>query len=129
MSSFPDLLTSFEEAVEALKIKLSQNESASGTYNGGPIQSIAKDVEDRFAALSALAQGRLTYKTKAEMDSAGAPPVEQLAEVWNDTTPEYNGLYGWDGAVWVIAPYSSTINKILKDNRTSPITGKAVWDI
>ncbi|MRE02435.1 hypothetical protein F0M03_04695 [Vibrio parahaemolyticus] len=129
MSSFPDLLTAFEEAVEALKIKLSQNESASGTYNGGPIQSIAKDVEDRFAALSALAQGRLTYKTKAEMDSAGAPPVEQLAEVWNDTTPEYNGLYGWDGAVWVIAPYSSTINKILKDNRTSPITGKAVWDI
>lgn len=108
MSNFPDLLTDFEEAVEALKVKLSQDASKSTTYNGESIQSIAKDVEDRFAAISAMVQGRLAYETKAEMDATGAPPQgTELAEVWRDSTVDNNGLYGWTGSAWEKSPISS----------------------
>lgn len=106
MSSFPDLLTSFEEAVEALKVKLSQDPSKGTTYNGEAIQSIAKDIEDQWAAISAMVQGRSSYETKAELDAAGAPPADKpLAEVWNDPTLNNNGLYGYSGGVWVKSPY------------------------
>jgi len=106
MSSFPDLLTAFEEAVEALKVKLSQDPSSSTTYNNEVIQSIAKDIEDKWAAISAMVQGRSSYETKAELDAAGAPPADKpLAEVWNDPTLNNNGLYGYSGGVWVKSPY------------------------
>ncbi|EOW7148455.1 SGNH/GDSL hydrolase family protein [Vibrio parahaemolyticus] len=105
MSSFPDLLTAFEEAVEALKVKLSQDASSSTTYNGEPIQSLAKDIEDRWAAISAMIQGRVTYETKAAMDAAGAPPNDVLAEVWNDTDKNNNGLFGFSSGAWVKSPY------------------------
>ena len=106
MSNFPDLLTSFGEAVEALKVKLSQDPSSSTTYNGKFIQSLAKDIEDAWAAVSTMVQGRLAYETKAEMDTDGAPPAGTvLAEVWNDTTNQNNGLYGWNGAEWIKSPY------------------------
>ncbi|MCA2455837.1 MULTISPECIES: SGNH/GDSL hydrolase family protein [Vibrio] len=52
--SFPDLLIAFEEAVEALKVKLSSDENASTTYNGEEIISIVGDVEARYSALKAL---------------------------------------------------------------------------
>ncbi len=106
MSSFPDLLTAFEEAVEALKVKLSQDPSKGTTYNGEAIQSIAKDIEDKWAAIRAMVQGRSSYETKAALDAAGAPPADKpLAEVWNDPTLNNNGLYGYSGGVWVKSPY------------------------
>ena len=106
MSSFPDLLTSFEEAVEALKVKLSQDPNSSTNYNGEYLQSIVKDVEDQFAAIQAMVQGRLTYETKAAMDAAGAPPAGTvLAEVWRESIEGNNGLYGWTGSAWEKSSY------------------------
>ncbi|MGY0615874.1 hypothetical protein [Vibrio sp. FJH11] len=54
MSNFPDLLTDFDNAVQALKVKLSSDENASTTYNGEEIISIVGDVEARYSALKAL---------------------------------------------------------------------------
>ncbi|MBE3907257.1 hypothetical protein HJ153_02015 [Vibrio parahaemolyticus] len=105
MSNFPDLLLSFEEAVAALKVKLSQDPSSSATYNGEHVQSIAKDLDDRLAEIESMVQGRLTYETKAEMDAAGAPLDVKLSEVWNDPEPENNGIYGWDGFKWLLSSY------------------------
>ncbi|MCS0317837.1 hypothetical protein [Vibrio diabolicus] len=111
-ASFPDLLISFEEAVEALKVKLSQDASSTITYNGEQIQSIAKDVEKVWAPIQAMVQGRLAYETKAGMDAAGAPPAGTvLAEVWNDSTT-VNGLYGWNGTAWIKSPYDYLLNAI-----------------
>ncbi|MCF7451877.1 sialate O-acetylesterase [Vibrio sp. A1-1] len=107
MSNFPDLLIAFDEAVEALKVKLSQDASSTTTYNGELIQSIAKDIADRWADINAMVQGRLTYETKAAMDTAGAPPAGELAEVWNDSTLTNNGLYGWTGTAWEKSKYDN----------------------
>ncbi|MDF4987842.1 GDSL-type esterase/lipase family protein [Vibrio parahaemolyticus] len=104
-SDFPDLVISFEEIVEALKIKLTNDPSALTTYNGELIQSIAKDIVDHFSEMNAMVQGRLQYKTKADMDAAGAPPGTELAEVWGDSVEANNGLYGWDTDAWVESPY------------------------
>ncbi|EMI7303345.1 SGNH/GDSL hydrolase family protein [Vibrio parahaemolyticus] len=128
-NNFFQLVAEFQKNIDWLNQILNGGENDSINIDGVIKPSITKDIEDKWAALSSLAQGRLTYKTKAAMDAAGAPPSAQLAEVWNDSTPEYNGLYGWSGSGWLKAPYSSTINEISKDNRTSPVTGKAVWDV
>ncbi len=99
MSSFPDLIIAFEEAVEALKVKLSQNPSARINYNGEVIQSIAQDIEDMWAPINAMVQGRRAFETQAELLAYGAPPVDEpLAEVWKDG--DNNGLYGWTGSAW-----------------------------
>ncbi|CAH0526998.1 hypothetical protein CTH30272_00978 [Allocatenococcus thiocycli] len=109
MSSFPDLLTAFQEAVDALKVKLSQDPNASTSYNNEAIQSIAKDVEDAWSGISAMVQGRSAFETKTDLLSSGAPPADQLlADVWKDPEFDNNGLYGWDGAAWVKSDYDPT---------------------
>nr|WP_318194360.1 hypothetical protein [Vibrio sp. 1288]MDW3137054.1 hypothetical protein [Vibrio sp. 1288] len=106
--SFPDLLISFEEAVEALKVKLSQDPASSTIYNGEYIQSLAKDIEDRWAAISAMVKGRASFETKADLLASGAPPAGQLlAEVWRDSTLTNNGLYGWTGSAWEKSNYDA----------------------
>ncbi|WP_447035291.1 sialate O-acetylesterase [Vibrio alginolyticus] len=109
MSNFPDLIAALDDAVEALKVKLSQDVSKSTTYNGELIQSLAKDVEDRFSAIQALVQGRVTFATKADMDADLAHLENTLAEVWNDPNPDLNGLYGKIGesgvGSWIESTY------------------------
>jgi hypothetical protein len=106
--NFPDLLVAFDAAVKALQVKLSQDPSSSTTYNGELIQSIAKDIEERWAPLQAMVQGRNAFETKSAMDASGAPPADKpLAEVWNDPTVTNNGLYGYSGSAWVKSPYDS----------------------
>ncbi|HIF5850963.1 TPA: SGNH/GDSL hydrolase family protein [Vibrio parahaemolyticus] len=120
MSSFPDLLTDFDNAVEALKVKLSQDSSKSTTYNGEIIQSIAKDILDRWSAIQAMVQGRQAYETKASLPAV--PPENiVLAEVWRDTTPENNGLYGWTGTVWEKSPFDSIARLVFMDSEISAI--------
>ncbi|EMY6610585.1 hypothetical protein ABCL16_002810 [Vibrio parahaemolyticus] len=119
MSSFPDLLTSFEEAVEALKVKLSQDPTALASYNGEVIQSIAKDIEDEWALISAMVQGRGAFATKADLLAAGAPPADKpLAEVWKDG--DNNGLYGWTGSAWERSDYDlyQTVSR-LRDSQSN----------
>ena len=108
MSSFPDLLTAFEEAVDALKVKLSKDPNASTTYNGEQIQSIVKDIKDEWAAIQALVDSALVFETKALMDAYTPTPDTEgfypLAKVWNDTNTN-SGVYGYSGSSWVKSPY------------------------
>ncbi|MDW2262054.1 hypothetical protein R7070_04740 [Vibrio sp. 1557] len=108
MSSFPDLLTSFDDAVQALKVKLSQDSSKSITYNGEVIQSIAKDLDDKWAAIQALVDSALAFETKVLMDAYTPTASEEgffpLAKTWNDTDIN-NGMYGWNGVAWVKSSY------------------------
>ncbi|ANP64996.1 hypothetical protein [Vibrio alginolyticus] len=122
MSSFPDLLTSFDDAVQALKVKLSQDPSSSTTYNGELIQSIAKDVNDRWAAIQSLVDSALVFDTKALMDDYTPTPNAEgfypLAKVWNDTDASNNGTYGWDGS-WskskILEVENSAVSNIIAD--------------
>ncbi|HHG3545841.1 TPA: SGNH/GDSL hydrolase family protein [Vibrio parahaemolyticus] len=130
MSSFPDLLTAFEEAVEALKVKLSQDPSLSTTYNGEFIQSIVKDIEDRWSAISAMVQGRSTFETKADLLASGEPPADKLlAEVWDDELKENNGLYGWGNGVWKKSTYDpgTRISALIPTNTTHALTGAGAF--
>lgn len=138
MSSFPDLLTSFEEVLEALKVKLSQDPSKGTTYNGEAIQSIAKDIEDRWAVIMSMVQGRQTFGTKAAMNADLNHPEDTVAEVWNDPVPANNGLYGKLGesgsGSWLQASFdtANTAMQMAKVNESELVriskVGKNLFD-
>lgn len=130
MSNFPDLLTSFDDAVEALKVKLSQDESSSTTYNGEIIQSIAKDVKDRWLAVQALVDSALVFETKALMDAytptANTEGFYPLAKVWKDTEVN-SGVYGYSGGAWIKSSYTNDIADTVDSMATSNgVSGSAV---
>ncbi|MBB1452377.1 hypothetical protein H5159_15125 [Pseudoalteromonas sp. SG43-1] len=126
MSNFFSLVTELETLLEQLNTILAGSESETVEVNGVTKDSISKAIKDHFSAIQAMVKGHLTYATKAEMDAAGAPLNGELAEVWNDSTGENNGLYGWNGT-WIKSPY--TIQNIIDQaNTTTPVTGKAVAD-
>ncbi|HCE5244047.1 TPA: hypothetical protein NG505_000405 [Vibrio parahaemolyticus] len=127
MSDFPDLIIAFDEAVEALKVKLSQDPNARIAYNGELIQSIAQDIKDEWSAISNMVQGRKSYKTKAAMDSDLTHPEDTLAQVWNDPVEENNGLYGKLGDAglgnWQKSSYGDITNAVERVNKTAGVTG------
>ncbi len=78
------------------------------TVDGTVKPSISKDIADKWAAISAMVQGRASFETKADLLASGAPPAGQLlAEVWRDSTLTNNGLYGWTGSVWEKSAYDA----------------------
>lgn len=128
-NNYFQLVAEFQKNIDWLNQILKGSANDSVVIGGVVKPSITKDIEDKWAALSALAQGRLTFNTKYDMDASGSPSADQLAEVWNDPAADNNGLYGWTGSSWLKAPFSSVINNILKDNKSSPVTGYSVWQI
>lgn len=105
MATLLEQIANIQSLYEDLEALAFGDENTSATHNGQTRDSLAKAIKGKFDALQAMVQGRLTYETKAAMDSAGAPPAGELAEVWNDSTLENNGLYGWDGSGWVASGY------------------------
>lgn len=105
MASLTETLALIEQLVADLESLAFGDDATSVTHSGQTRDSVAKAIKSKFDALQAMVQGRLTYETKAAMDAAGAPPAGELAEVWNDSTPENNGLYGYAGGVWVKSDY------------------------
>jgi lysophospholipase L1-like esterase len=87
-TSFPDLLIAFEEAVAALKVKLSANEEASTTYNGEYLTSIAKDIADFKATVTAFLEGSgVTFdefmaQSDADVAAATAQVVADIDSKW-----------------------------------------------
>lgn len=90
--SFPDLLIAFEEAVEALKVKLSSDENASTTYNGEEIISIVGDVEARYSALKAL------FAADGGAALVGTANGITVQEKFNAIVSDLNELKGLGGA-------------------------------
>ncbi|MFL0864780.1 SGNH/GDSL hydrolase family protein [Vibrio parahaemolyticus] len=105
-NNYFEMTLEFRQCIDWINQILMGDENVSITINGVVKPSISKSIEDHFSATNAMVQGRIQYKTKLEMDTAGAPPDKELAEVWNDPIDGNNGLYGWDGA-WVPSKYGT----------------------
>ncbi|MDF5391030.1 hypothetical protein P3693_13385, partial [Vibrio parahaemolyticus] len=76
------------------------------TIDGVEKPTISKAIEDHFSAIMAALEGKQAFATKAELLASGAPPADKpLAEVWNDTVIDNNGLYGYLDGQWVKSPY------------------------
>lgn len=136
MATLLEQIANIQSLYEDLEALAFGDENTSATHNGQTRDSLAKAIKGKFDALQAMVQGRLTYETKAAMDAAGAPPAGELAEVWNDSTIENNGLYGWSGSAWVASDYDSinrTLNKIralrAENQYFDPVFSEGVPDV
>lgn len=82
-------------------------------HEGSSRPSLAKilvtQINAKFTQINALASSRIPVKLFTDLP-ASAP---ELYEVWNDT-PEKNGLYGYDGTVWVRSDYDPSRAGYLK---------------
>lgn len=113
--SFFSLVTELENLLDQLNTILAGTDDETVTVNGVEKDSISKAIRDKFSAIQALVQGRLAYENKSEMDGAGAPPNSELAQVWNDPVADNNGLYGWNGLVWVKSKYGNELEQLTTD--------------
>ncbi|EIU6819582.1 hypothetical protein ACSVUS_003718 [Vibrio alginolyticus] len=129
MSSFPDLITAFEEAVEALKVKLSQDPSARITYNGEEIQSIAQDVAEYLLELAiAQRQGLVSFATYAELTSY-TPLVEQEKasfKVGKDPDSSKNGYYRWVSGTTYDKDSDLVLLDVDENNTSESISGSGI---
>ncbi len=108
--NFPDLLIAFYEAVEALKVKLSQDPLLSTTYNGEQIQSIAKDVEDKKLEIDAMIDAVQLSSGVFDDISAGLSGTTQgeFFNVPSSKEEEHVILYRNDGTATEIKRYPSS---------------------
>ena len=106
MATLLEQIATIKTLIEKLESLAFGDDTTAVEYGGVTRNSLQKTIKTKFDALQAMVQGRLTYETKSLMDAAGAPPAGELAEVWNDSTFENNGLYGWSGSAWVKSSYS-----------------------
>ncbi|EPX4129391.1 sialate O-acetylesterase [Vibrio alginolyticus] len=104
-NNYFQLVSKLKQELDWLNQILIGGEADSVVINGIIKPSISKDIADKWEAISTLANGRDIYETRAQMDASGAPSEGKLAEVWNDPTPENNGIYGWDGSKWQLSSY------------------------
>lgn len=136
MSNFPDLLTDFDNAVQALKVKLSQDPDARITYNGEEMQSIAADVVAQYAdikdELNSLAQGQqsgvIVFQSYAAL-TAYTPTTEQETgsfKVASDPDTSLNGYYSWVSGTTYTKDADLVVNQVNDDNMSDAISGAAV---
>lgn len=121
-NNFFQLIAEFQKNIDWINQILKGGEADSVVIDGLLKPSISKDIHDKWFELRSLVQGRLTFKTKAELDAHGHPSNGELAEVWNDSLFDNNGLYGWDGASWLRSPMDTMVLTALTskiaDNRS-----------
>lgn len=127
MSNFFSLVTELETLLGQLNTILAGADDETVEVNGVSKDSISKAIKDNFAFIQAMVQGRLTYETKAALDTAGAPPNGELAEVWNDSVAINNGLYGWGGSAWVKSEFNSASITFDKQDNSNAVTSNAIW--
>ncbi|ELI1833444.1 hypothetical protein RQV66_001248 [Vibrio alginolyticus] len=106
-NNYFELIEWFKKNIDWLNTILIGGEHDSAMIDGVEKPSIDKRFAERFLAFQALVQGRQAFETRNALLLSGAPPAETpLAEVWNDSTPDYNGLYGYiSGTGWTKSPY------------------------
>ena len=105
MAEFFDLVASLQASIDDLDGIISGGENETVNINGVTKDTISKAIKDKFSVIQAMAQGRLSFETKAAMDSSGAPASSELSQVWNDPVSDNNGLYGWKTNTWIKSPY------------------------
>lgn len=108
MAEFFELVTRLQSNIDSLDVILSGDEDATALINGQSKSSIRKAINDSFAEIRAMVQGRLAFETVAQMYADLNHPANTLAEVWNDA-PNNIGLYAKIGIAgngsWQKSPY------------------------
>ncbi|AEX22420.1 flagellar biosynthesis, cell-distal portion of basal-body rod [Vibrio sp. EJY3] len=136
MSDFPDLLSAFGEAVDALKVKLSTDSGTRTTYNGEEIKSIAADIDAQYAeikgTLNALTEnqqsGVVIFQTYALLTDH-TPTSEQETgsfKVVNDPDSSLNGYYTWVSETTYTKDADLVTNEVNEANTSDAVSGSAV---
>jgi len=107
MSTFFSLVTELETLLEQLNTILAGDGNDTVQVNGVEKDSISKAIQDRFASILAIMNGRRSYPNKAALDADTAVDEDQLAEVWNDPIKNNNGLYGFSAGSWSKSSYDT----------------------
>lgn len=89
--SFFSLVTELETLLGQLNIILAGTDGETVTVNGVEKDSISKAIKEHFSYIETIVQGRIAYKTKANMLADLDHDEDTLAEVVADG--EKNGLY------------------------------------
>lgn len=97
MNNFFSLIEELEGLLTKLNTILSGSDNETVNVNGINKDSISKAIKDNFSAIQTMVQGRVTFKTLAQMNADLTHAEDTLGEVWDDDTPENNGLYGKEG--------------------------------
>ena len=115
MASFFSLVTELEALLGQLNTILAGADDETVQVNGVTKDSISKIISDRFTELQSMINGRITKETLDELTVFGEPLNGELAEVWNDSVIENNGLYGWHDGAWIPSNYDPKVyaNKLL----------------
>lgn len=119
--SFPDLLIAFAEAVNALKIKLSSDESATTTYNGEIIKSIVGDVEARYSALKSL------FYANGGAALVGTDSGITVQEKFNELVFDLNEIKSISGAVLIGTSGGSNVQAELDSLTANQQSGVIVF--
>lgn len=107
MSTFFSLVTELETLLAQLNTILAGDGNDTVQVNGVEKDSISKAIQDRFASILAIMNGRRSYPNKAALDADTAVDEDQLAEVWNDPIKSNNGLYGFSAGSWSKSSYDT----------------------
>ena len=122
-NNFFALISELQKNIDWLNHVLKGGDRETVTIDGVVKPTISKDITDHWSAISGMVQGRATYQLKSELPLS---PVDGklLAEVWNDSDVENNGLYGWDGSKWEPSKYDLKnfvyLLQAVKQDRASP---------
>lgn len=107
-NNFFQLVAEFQKNIDWLNQVLKGGEGDSVNIDGEVKPSISKSIADHWNEIKAMLDGRIAFETRQALIDSGAPPAGVvLANVWNDPTPDYNGLYGWTGTNWQKSPYDN----------------------
>ncbi|HHC7311916.1 TPA: sialate O-acetylesterase [Vibrio campbellii] len=110
-NNFFELIDWFQKNVDWLNAILIGDESTAALIDGVEKPSISKSIFDQFESIKTMVNGRVSFASKAQMESDLNHPENTLAEVWNDAQKSNNGLYGKEGlageGAWVKSPYDN----------------------
>ncbi|MDC3189142.1 GDSL-type esterase/lipase family protein [Pseudoalteromonas elyakovii] len=95
--SFFSLVTELESLLDQLNTILAGSEDETVEVNGVTKDSISKAIKDRFAYLEAMVQGKIGFKTKADMDADLNYDENRIAAVIADPIVENNRDYIKEG--------------------------------
>lgn len=107
-NNFFQMMEELRQYIDWLNQILIGGEQDTVTVGGVIKPSVSKDIADKWSAIQAMVQGRQAYETRASLP-VFPPENIVLAEVWRDSKPENNGLYGWTGTIWEKSPYDVSL--------------------
>jgi hypothetical protein len=99
----------------ALKADQSTVDDLEATVASNLINQNQKDAS-QDQAISAVGGGAKSYLTLASLNAVASPTINTLAYVSNDSTSSNNGMYTYNGSVWVKSLYDPLTQALAADD-------------